>query len=127
LRNKDYAGIADDWTYINLPAVVDDPKLAKALGLTLEVPTDPLVRRSSARSRSRRSGRKNSELPGEAEAHGQARLQCAAHGQAGAGGRRLFQGQRHRPYHSMDDLPKNLRKYGASDHAVTEKQKNDAR
>lgn len=42
-RNKEYAGIADDWTYINLPAVVEDPKLAAELGLTLEVPTDPRV------------------------------------------------------------------------------------
>jgi predicted phage terminase large subunit-like protein len=50
----------------------------------------------------------------------------AAHGQAGAGRRRLFQGHDIVPYHSMDELPKNLRKYGASDHAVTEKQKNDA-
>jgi len=42
-RNKEYAGIADDWTYINLPAVVEDPKLAAELGLTLEAPTDPRV------------------------------------------------------------------------------------
>jgi hypothetical protein len=25
-RNKDYAGIADEWTYINIPAVVEDPR-----------------------------------------------------------------------------------------------------
>ena len=30
-RHKEYAGIADDWTYINLPAVVEDPKLAAIL------------------------------------------------------------------------------------------------
>jgi len=42
-RDKEYAGIADDWTYINLPAVVDDPKLAARLGLTLEPQVDPRV------------------------------------------------------------------------------------
>jgi predicted phage terminase large subunit-like protein len=42
-RNKAYAGIAENWTYINIPAVVTDPKLAQALGLELEVPTDPKV------------------------------------------------------------------------------------
>jgi hypothetical protein len=35
-RNKSLAGISEDWTYINIPAVVSDPKLAAALGLTLE-------------------------------------------------------------------------------------------
>jgi len=42
-RDKEYAGIADEWVYINLPAVVDDPKLAARLGLTLEPQTDPRV------------------------------------------------------------------------------------
>src|SRR6185312_2045547 len=42
-REKRFKGIAKRWTYINLPAVVDDPKLAKALGLTLEPPRDPFV------------------------------------------------------------------------------------
>jgi hypothetical protein len=55
--HKDYAGIADDWTYINIPAVVEDPKLAKALGLTLESRPTSSCARSSAPSRSRRSGR----------------------------------------------------------------------
>lgn len=35
--------IAKNWTYINLPAVVSSPELAAALGLKLEVPTDPEV------------------------------------------------------------------------------------
>jgi predicted phage terminase large subunit-like protein len=42
-RNKKYKNIADGWTYINIPAVITDPKLAAALDLTLEVQKDPLV------------------------------------------------------------------------------------
>lgn len=42
-RNKKYAGIADDWTYINIPAVVKDGDLAVALGLKPEKQTDPLI------------------------------------------------------------------------------------
>lgn len=35
--------VAKGWTYVNLPAVVKSPELAAALGLTLQVPTDPVV------------------------------------------------------------------------------------
>lgn len=42
-RNKAYAGIADDWTYFNIPSIVSDPELAASLGLTLEEQTDELV------------------------------------------------------------------------------------
>lgn len=42
-RNRKYAGIADDWTYINIPAVVKEGSLAKALDLKPEKQTDPLI------------------------------------------------------------------------------------
>ena len=42
-RNKKYAGIADDWTYINIPAVVKEGALAEALDLKPVKQTDPLV------------------------------------------------------------------------------------
>jgi predicted phage terminase large subunit-like protein len=42
-RNKKYKGIAERWKYVNVPAVVEDPGLAKALGLSLTVQSDPLV------------------------------------------------------------------------------------
>ena len=35
--------IARNWTYINLPAVVKSPELAAALGLTLEATADPVI------------------------------------------------------------------------------------
>lgn len=43
-RNGKYAGIADDWTYINLPAVVQEESLAKALGLTLKTENDEIIK-----------------------------------------------------------------------------------
>lgn len=42
-HDKQYAGLGDRWTYINLPAVVSDPVLAKSLDLTLAPSDDPFV------------------------------------------------------------------------------------
>ena len=42
-RNKRFAEIADDWTYMNIPGIIKEKKLAKALGLKLKVQTDPKV------------------------------------------------------------------------------------
>lgn len=42
-RNKRFAKIAQDWTYLNLPGVITSPKLAELLGLKLEVQTDERV------------------------------------------------------------------------------------
>lgn len=125
-RNKRYAGIADDWTYINLPAVIEDPELAKALGLTLETPTDPkVVSAFGAKPMSALwPGRKSLPLLAEAK-RGDNRIFGA-----------LYMGQptpEDGDYFKLDqiveygenDLPKALHKYGASDHAVGVKQAND--
>jgi predicted phage terminase large subunit-like protein len=42
-RRKRFKGIADDWRYINLSGVITDKALADALGLELKVPTEPKV------------------------------------------------------------------------------------
>ena len=42
-RNKRFNGISEDWTYMNIPGVIRDATLAKALGLTLKVETNPKV------------------------------------------------------------------------------------
>ncbi|TWA89575.1 putative phage terminase large subunit-like protein [Bradyrhizobium stylosanthis] len=128
LRNKDYAGIADEWTYINIPAVVDDPKLAKALGLTLEVQDDPLVRAQFGTKPIAALWPQRFSLNFLAK---QKRLDkrgftALRMGKPAPDDGDYFKATDIVPYHSMDELPKNLRKYGASDHAVTEKQKNDA-
>jgi predicted phage terminase large subunit-like protein len=40
-RDKRFARIATDWTYLNLPGVITDPKVAALLGLVLKAP-DPI-------------------------------------------------------------------------------------
>lgn len=128
MRNKDYAGIADDWTYINLPAVIDDPTLAKALGLTLEPQEDALVKSQFGTkpiaalwperfSLSFLAKQKRMDKRG---------FMSLRMGKPAPEDGDYFKDSDLVLYHSPGELPVNLRKYGASDHAVTEKQKNDA-
>lgn len=125
-RHKKYAGIAEDWTYINLPAVVQDPELAAALGLTLEVPTDEkIIKQFGDKPMSALwPGRKSLPLLAEAKR--------ADHRIFGA----LYMGQPtpdDGDYFKLDqiveygenELPPRLHKYGASDHAVDTKRQND--
>lgn len=128
LRNKDYKGVADEWLYINIPAVVEDPKLAAALGLTLEEQTDPLVREQFGKKPIAALWPERFSLNFLAK---QKRLDKRGFGALRMGKPSPEDGDYFKdndivPYYSVDELPKNLRKYGASDHAVTEKQKNDA-
>jgi predicted phage terminase large subunit-like protein len=126
-RNGKYKGIADRWTHINLPAVVDDPKLAQALGLTLEPPTDPFVISMFGTKPMSSLWPNRKGLPFLAEAKQQDR--------AGFGA--LYMGQptpEDGDYfkavdlveYNTDELPENLTIYGASDHAVGLKQRNDS-
>jgi predicted phage terminase large subunit-like protein len=126
-RHKLYEGIAEGWTYINLPAVVKDPKLAESLGLTLEAPTDKKIIHAfgSAPMSSLWPERKSLGFLAEAK-----KMDARVFGA-------LYMGQptpEDGEYFTKDDiieydpseLPKNLRKYGASDHAVGIKQANDS-
>jgi predicted phage terminase large subunit-like protein len=127
-RNKAYAGVADEWTYINLPAVVDDPKLAAALGLKLELQTDPLVvgqfgKKPMAALWPQRFSLNFLARQKRMDKRGFTALRM---GKPAPEDGDYFKATDLVEYHSPADLPKNLRKYGASDHAVTEKQKNDA-
>lgn len=125
-RNGKYAGIADDWVYINLPAVVKDPKLAESLGLTLEVPADEKVVQQfgSVPMSSIWPGRKS--LPLLAEARRQdARIFGALYmGEPTPEDGETFKIQDMVEY-DVGDLPKKLQFYGASDHAVSTKQMAD--
>lgn len=127
-REKKYVGIAKRWTYINLPAVVSDPALASALGLTLEVATDEDVVKQFGDKpiSSLWPGRKS--LPLLAEAKGQdSRIFNALYmGKPTPEDGEYFKESYIVPYHSLGELPKELRMYGASDHAVSTKQSADA-
>lgn len=126
-RNKQYAGISDDWEYYNLPAIIDDPKLAQALGLTLEIQSDPLVKSQFGSKPIAALWPERFSLPFLAK---QKRMDKRGFMSLRMGKPAPEDGDYFKDsdlvlYHSMGELPKNLRKYGASDHAVTEKQKND--
>lgn len=45
-RKKRFDGIAQDWLYLNIAGVITDEKMAAALGLVLEVQTDPQIVRA---------------------------------------------------------------------------------
>lgn len=152
-RNGLYKGIAKRWTYINLPAVVEDPKLADALGLRLEEPTIEVVRRLNPKppkmpqveweqktaddqaaiveqfgSRPMSAlwpGRKSLPLMAEAK-QGDPKVFGALYmGRPSPDDGDYFQ-KDYLVEYDRDDLPKNLRKYGASDHAVSKKQRADS-
>jgi predicted phage terminase large subunit-like protein len=125
-RNKQYKGIADRWEYINLPAVVDDPKLAKALGLSLDPPTDPFTISmfGTKPMTSIWPGRKGLEFLAEAKQMDPAGFSALYMGAPSPEDGDYFKASWFVEYESHE-LPENLTKYGASDHAVGEKQRND--
>lgn len=127
-RNKKYAGIADDWTYINLPAVIEDPKLAEALGLTLAFQKDPLVQAQFGKKPMAALWGARFSLPFLARQKRMDKRGFTAlrMGKPSPEDGDYFKQADIVEYHNVDELPKNLRMYGASDHAVTEKKKNDA-
>lgn len=126
-RNGKYKGIADRWTHINLPAVIDDPKLAQALGLTLEPPTDPFVISMFGNKPMSSLWPKRKGLPFLAEAKQQDRAGFGAlyMGQPTPEDGDYFKAADLVEYNT-DELPENLTIYGASDHAVGLKQRNDS-
>lgn len=121
-RNKAYKGIAEKWEYFNLPAVVDDPKLAKALGLTLEIPKNPdVVSMFGAKPMSALwPGRKDLPLLAEAKRMDSPGFNALYMGKPAPDDGDYFKAEWLVEY-DEDDLPKNLEWYGASDHAVSTK------
>lgn len=141
-RNKKYEGIADDWTYIDIPAVITDPDLAKALGLTLSMPTDPRVIREFGRAvqvdpkdpakvvyKPRPmvalwENRKDLSFLAEARRLDPRVFDALYMGKPTPDEGYYFKKQDIVEYDPAD-LPRNLEKYAASDHATSEKQEND--
>lgn len=125
-RDGIYKGIAKHWVYINIPSVVTDPPLAEALGLKLEVQTDPeIVEQFGNQPMS-------ALWPAEHNLTTLAEKKTSDARSFGA----LYQGKpspEDGEYFKADyiqeydraDLPKKLRYYGASDHATSSKQRRD--
>jgi predicted phage terminase large subunit-like protein len=126
-RDKKYAGIAKRWTYINLPAVIEDPDLAKALGLTLEEQTDDDVVKQFGKKpiSSLWPGRKSLPLLAEAKQQDSRTFNALYMGRPTPEDGEYFKEGWLVPYHSPAEVPKNLRHYGASDHATGAKNSND--
>lgn len=125
-RDKLYKGIASRWTYINLPAVIDDPKLAKALGLKLEPSKDPNVVSMFGTKpiSSLWPGRKDLPLLAEAKQMDPTGFNALYMGKPTPDDGDYFKADWLVEY-DEGELPARLEKYGASDHAVSEKQGRD--
>lgn len=126
-RDGLYKGISKRWTYINIPAVVEDPALAKALGLNLEPQTDPdiLEQFGTQPMSALWPGRKSLPLLAEAKQSDPRTFNALYMGKPAPEEGEYFKAEGLLEYEAKD-LPKNLRIYGASDHAVTKKQRRDS-
>lgn len=125
-RNGRYKGIAKRWTYINIPAVLEDPKLAKALGLSLEPPTNPDVISmfGSQPMSSIWPVRKPLSLFAEAKEADPRGFSALQMGKPTPEDGDQFKAEWMVEY-DREDLPKDLVYYGASDHATSTKQSAD--
>lgn len=126
-RHKKYKGVADQWKYYNLPAVVEDPDLAAALDLTLEEPKDPIVIQQFGKKPMVSLWEKRKGLRFLAEAK---QMDAAGFGALYMGQPTPLDGDYFTlkdivEYDSPRDLPAHLRIYCGSDHATGEKQRND--
>ncbi len=128
-RNRKYAGIADNWTYINIPAVVREGKLAQALGLTPVKPTDPLVISQFGHEpiASLWEARKSLRHLSEARRLDAAAFDALYMGKPSPDDGDYFKAANLVVHASPAEYPqsKDLRFYAASDHALGEKQTND--
>ena len=127
-RNKKYKGIADRWTYYNLPAIVQDQALADALSLELSVPQDPIVREQFGIKPmvSLWESRKSLTFLAEAKQMNPRVFDALNMGRPAPEDGIYFRKEDLVEEFDPSTLPTNLRKYGASDHAVSEKQKADS-
>ena len=127
-RHKLYDGIADDWLYINLPAVVTDPELADKLGLTLEKQTNKkvLAQFGDKPMSALWPDRKGLDILAEAKRMDSRTFNALYMGKPSADDGEYFKLDTIVEYDADDMPPKeDMRFYGASDHAVSTKQNRD--
>jgi phage terminase large subunit-like protein len=133
--------IAKKWTYINVPAVVTDPALAAALGLTLETQTDPEILEQfglrdaegelvtpSRPMAALWEERKSLKFLAEACQLDKVTFWALYMGQPAPEDGDYFKKADFEAaaYDSMSKFPTNVRWYAASDHALTTDEANDA-
>lgn len=125
-RDKRFKGISGDWEFMNIPGVIRDERLATALGLKLTVPKDPSVIEQFGDKPCTALWPKEKSLEFFAQWKRGDPLSFSAlvMGSPSPENGSYFTTDMIVEYHAHE-LPTNLRKYGASDHAVSEKQKRD--
>jgi predicted phage terminase large subunit-like protein len=125
-RKKRFKDIAEDWTYLNISGVVLDPAIAKQLGLTLTVPTDPKVIRAFGEKPMAALWEADKDLPFFAQWKiGEPRTFSAlVMGQPSIEDGEFFKLSDIVEY-DLEELPERLKKYGSSDHAVSVKARRD--
>lgn len=126
-RKKLYAGVADDWEYLNVPGVIKDPELANRLGLTLRVPQNPRVIEQFGQEPMAALWEEDKDLlhfsqwkRGDKRSFG-----ALVMGEPTPDDGAFFNAADLLEY-SPDDMPQRLRFYGASDHAVSTKRERDS-
>lgn len=126
-RNGLYKGFAKRWTYINIPAVVTEADLAEALGLKLELPTDPDVIEQFGNVPMSALWPEEKPLDLMAEnKEADSRIFNAQNMGKPAPDEGEYFLKDYIAEYEREDLPKNLRYYGASDHAVSKKKRSDS-
>jgi predicted phage terminase large subunit-like protein len=125
-RDKRFKGIADDWEFMNIPGVIRDEKLASALGLKLSVPKDKKVidQFGTEPVTALWPNEKSLEFFAQWKKGDPRSFSALVMGQPTPDDGMYFTQDMVVEY-DRDELPNNLRIYGASDHAVSEKQQRD--
>jgi predicted phage terminase large subunit-like protein len=119
--------VAKEWVWLNIPAVLTPGALAEALKITPKPQSDPQVVKQFGTGALASLWPKEFSLNHLASAK---RLNPRGFeglymGRPTPEDGEYFKAEWLVEYQSLAELPKNLRYYGASDHAVTEKQSND--
>lgn len=125
-REKRFKGISDVWEFMNIPGVIRDDKLANALGLKLSIPKKKTVveQFGDKPCTALWPGEKSLEFFAQWKRGDPRTFSALVMGSPTPEDGMYFTQEMVQEY-TPDMLPSNLRKYGASDHAVSEKQKRD--
>lgn len=125
-RNKRYDGIADDWVHMNIPGVIKSKRLAKALGLTLRVQKDPKIVAQFGTEPMTALWPKEKSLSFFAQwKKGSPRTFSALVMGSPAPDDGVYFTEDMIVEYGPNDLPEDLRHYGASDHATGQNEEND--
>lgn len=119
--------IAEKWTYINIPSVVSEGPLADAMGIEPEAQIDPAVVSQFGEKPIAALWPERFPLRHLAEAKkmNQRGFEALYQGRPAPEDGEYFTRDMLVEHRDASEYPKNLRKYGASDHALTEKEYND--